>query len=530
MENTINSLINQQACESASIFQNNEEKKKKQENRAKRFGDLSVGCLLYALFYTFCLYRNRSGITAPFFIGGTLFFCGYYFKKSGVTAVKENRFWMMALMMLGIVTCMTDSEVLINLNSLLSIVLFSVILLQNFHQEKAAGWRVSTWSKAVVYLICGSMGQIGKPFMDGIAYFKSRNKKAVDGQQKEKQRQIAGAVLIGVAVSMPILCIVGLLLISADALFFQMCSHMAMKFLMWEIPEWALNGAVIRIALMIICVFIYAYAVLVYCRKKNLIEQATEEKKTEWDAYIAITFTAMIAVMYCLFCGVQIFGLFLGKMKLPEGYTYAGYARQGFFQLLFVCLFNICLVLVCLACFKAHKVLQVMLTVISACTYIMIASSAYRMLLYISSYHLTFLRVFVLWALAVIAVLMAGVICRIYHADFRLFHYMLVTVTVGYLCFATVHPDYWIAKYNISRMEQGEDVDTWYLSRYLSADAAPAFTELNVMEQEAFGSDVKSIKEDYYNRIIEKTDDMHVRNWNISRAVARSLAEKEQGN
>lgn len=529
MENMIKSLTNQQACESAPIFQKEEVQEEKQKNRAKRFCDLSIGCLVYALFYTFCLYRNRSGITAPFFTGGTLFFFGYYSKKSGVTALKENRFWMIALMILGIVTCMTDSAVLINLNSLLSIVLFSVIILQNFHQEKTARWRVSTWSKAIVHLLCGSLGQVGKPFEDAMAYFRNRHKKVVNEQQKAKQRQIAGAVLIGVAVSMPILCIVGLLLISADALFYQMCSHMAMKLLMWEIPEWVLNGAAIRIAFMITCVFIYAYAVLVYCRKKNLLEQATEEKKTEWDAYIAITCTAMIAVVYCLFCGVQIFGLFLGKMELPEGYTYAGYARQGFFQLLFVCLFNICLVLVCLACFKVHKVLQVILTVISACTYIMIASSAYRMLLYISSYHLTFLRVFVLWALAVIAVLMAGVICRIYHADFRLFHYMLVTVTVGYLCFAIAHPDYWIAKYNISRMEQGENVDTWYLGRYLSADAAPAFSELDVMEQGAFEGDVKAIKENYYDRVMKKTDDMHIRNWNISRAVARCLAVKDQG-
>ncbi|MBQ3165278.1 MAG: DUF4173 domain-containing protein [Lachnospiraceae bacterium] len=36
---------------------------------------------------------------------------------------------------------------------------------------------------------------------------------------------------------------------------------------------------------------------------------------------------------------------------------------------------------------------------------------------------------------------------------FRLFRFMLVTVIIGYLAFASVHPDYWIASYNIRQFE-----------------------------------------------------------------------------
>ena len=31
---------------------------------------------VYALFYTFCLYKNASGITYPFFVAGTLIYFG----------------------------------------------------------------------------------------------------------------------------------------------------------------------------------------------------------------------------------------------------------------------------------------------------------------------------------------------------------------------------------------------------------------------------------------------------------------------
>ena len=67
----------------------------------------------------------------------------------------------------------------------------------------------------------------------------------------------------------------------------------------------------------------------------------------------------MIGFQCCLFSGIQIFGLFLGKMQLPEGYTYAQYAREGFFQLLAVSILNLILVLVCLSFFRESKVLKV---------------------------------------------------------------------------------------------------------------------------------------------------------------------------
>ena len=97
------------------------------------------------------------------------------------------------------------------------------------------------------------------------------------------------------------------------------------------------------------------------------------------------------------------------------------------------------------------------------------------MILYISSYHLTFLRVFVLWTLLMIAFVMIGVITRIYKKKFGLFRYLLVVLTVGYIGFSMSHPDFWIAKYNLAKLEQGEDVDTAYLYRHLSADAQFAF-------------------------------------------------------
>lgn len=120
--------------------------------------------------------------------------------------------------------------------------------------------------------------------------------------------------------------------------------------------------------------------------------------------------------------------------------------------------------------------MKALLLAISGCTLIMTASSACRMLLYIRAYQLTFLRVSVLVALAVIALLMAGVIAKIVKPQFPLFRYGFVLVGAVYLVFSFSHVDYFIAAYNLTHTSweaSGEEtVDYSYLYT-LSTDAAP---------------------------------------------------------
>ena len=117
-------------------------------------------------------------------------------------------------------------------------------------------------------------------------------------------------------------------------------------------------------------------------------------------------------------------------MQLPSGYTYARYAREGFFQLLFVCILNVIIVLLGSGLFRRNKVLNAFLILITLCTYIMIASSAYRMGLYVSEYGLTATRLCVFWALGVIALFMLGVILSICKPAFSLFRYGIIVIGV----------------------------------------------------------------------------------------------------
>ena len=368
---------------------------------------------------------------------------------------------------------------------------------------------------------------LGKPVQNISAFYrKAQNPKPKDEQKIQKRNRVILSVVIGIAVSIPILCIVGVLLLCADAVFYQMFCDMFDWVLQWHIPEWISNGEVFRVLLMVVICFVYTYGMLAFCRKRQSQEEAVQESRPQWDAYVAITAAVLITALYVLFCGVQIFGLFLGKMSLPKGYTYAEYARSGFFPLLFVCIFNMCLVPACHAFFARSRVLNLLLAIICGCTYIMIASSAYRMILYINCYGMTFLRLAVLWTLAVMVMLTAGMIYDIHHEDFMLFRYLLIVVTLGYLGFAMLHPDYWVARYNIATIEQGGAADAYYLQTRLSADAAPAIAAMDNVEIEETGYRLENLQREYFKRIQEENEQMHIRNWNLSRAAAGYYAKK----
>ena len=62
-----------------------------------QFSFFGIASAVYALFYTFCLYKNASGITHPFFVIGTLCYFFLSMKKLGVPYKKDSLFYMISI-------------------------------------------------------------------------------------------------------------------------------------------------------------------------------------------------------------------------------------------------------------------------------------------------------------------------------------------------------------------------------------------------------------------------------------------------
>ena len=167
--------------------------------------------------------------------------------------------------------------------------------------------------------------------------------------------------------------------------------------------------------------------------------------------------------------------------------------------------------------------LKILLTFICGCTYIIAISSACRMYLYIEDYGLTRLRVLVLAALLMIALMLGGMICCVYRESFPLFRFSAAVVTSVYVVLSLSHMDAWIAEYNISK--KGIDIgfeDAYTLT--LSADTA------GVLERAAReGMDMtvgaEEVLQDYFSRL-EDYEDQGIRKFNLSRYLGARAAEK----
>lgn len=476
------------------------------------FSFMAGGSLAYALWYTFCLYRNNAGITYPFFIGGTcLFFC-CFLKRCGRTLKPLASFDIVSLMLLGISTCCTDAGYILTLNKCLILILFLHLFLHSFYEDRA--WDIFTYSGAMCKTLFTSIAFVTRPFSDLAAYLKNRQ------PVSETHHHKVLSILLGILIAAACLPIILLLLAGADAVFAEL-----FRKLFHGITEQSFFDHLFPVSCLYLFAFFAAYCLICRLQTPNITH--TGESARTHEPLTAITFTGIFSAVYVLFCIIQIVYLFAGLGTLPEGYTYAGYAREGFFQLVFVCLINLFTVQLCLRLFRTHRILQMLLSVISLCTFVMIASSTYRMLLYISTYHLTELRVFVLWALIVISVLMLGTIVMIFRPEFSFVKYALVTVTSLYLVYSFAHPDYWIARYNLAP-ENVQHSDITYLAR-LSADAAPILLEWCESVEESSNAPDSYVYNAYLKKISRKSEELTLRKWNYSRYRAGKLLQEVTG-
>lgn len=457
----------------------------------ENFQVFGVATFLFACFYAFCMYKNDAGITCLFMVAAGLIYAKYCGKQLGFTAKRGTMFYVICILLLGISTFCTDDARIIFFNKTgVFLLMISLVLFNVFETKK---WGLGKYLLIIVESILCSWGEWTRPFGDAKFYCKNK--------LGSKGKTILYA-LISVAVSVPVVAIVLNLLMSADVLFGNMAERVLESFNFRNIAG---------VSALTVLAFFAVYGFLSYVVKGVIREEVKERKRAQ--AVLAIPMAGILTALYLVFSVVQIAGLFLGKMALPEGYTYAMYAREGFFQLLAVSILNLLLVLAGMQFFVENKVLKVLLTLMSLCTFIMIASSAMRMVLYIQTYHLTFLRILVLWGLLLLTVLFAGVIANLYQKNFSLFRYSVVVVTVCYLVLSFAHPDYWIAKYNVAQMNTAT-FDEDYLED-LCADAAPVLVDYFDMEEAAYQWNTE--------------DAASIRKFNVSRFVAKKLVAEAGG-
>ena len=448
----------------SNLFEIDEAERLIDLNRSWNFKHLALPCAAYALLFAFCMFKNWSGILTPVWIGSLVFLVAYLTQKTGKQLKKGSAFMMTVMLIISVSCFCTANSMVLFSNYVAEFLLLMALVLHNYADDSQ--WDLAKLFGEILRAVFGSIGKLSAPFTDGKAYF--------DGKPGDKKGK-AGPILVGILIAIPTCIALGLILASADAVFENIFVRFFEEIIRWE--------NIIGVCFMLAFGFLSAYCGMRQVQAEGPLITVKEPKKT--GPVTAITVTSVVTLLYLLFSVVQILFLFTGSFELPKGISYAEYARRGFFQLLVVSVMNLAVVLILKKHIEKSKVLNAILLVICFCTYIMIASSAIRMIMYIQAYNLTMYRISVLFALLTLAVLLVGVIILVVKDDFSFRRFCVIAMSIIYIPFAFLNADAQIARFNLKNNNVVKSADSsrrnyhydFYYISSLSTDAAPAIRE-----------------------------------------------------
>ncbi len=479
-----------------------DESEEVRSERVRIWKGLALPSLALGLLSSLLVYGNPSSVTMLPFIIAVVIFCRHVMRLAGISVKRGSVFCLAVMLLLALSDCLTDNAFIIFSNNLGICLVLAVGLLHNFCDDSR--WQLGTYFARMLRCAGGTIESLGDAVSDLLAWKKATGKGS----------KTALSVLAGAAISAPLLALVISLLCSADERYAAQLG--------WLFGHVQAAPAA-RVCLFTLAAILASYYTSRFLVKRNLPSEVKE--KRQFPAAVALTMLTLFCLVYVSFVCSQF-------VPPPEGtVSYAGTAREGFFQLLAVSIINVIIVQAVLARFGDCIPLKVLLSVFCACTYVMIASAALRMFRYIGHYgQLTFLRVLVLWTLAVLALLLAGQVVQVFLRRFPLFRYGFAAVCVCYVELSLARPDYWIASYNLSRLEQDETklsfrdiTELEMLARKTSCDAAPAFARSGRLSAKGGGREFF-----YRDTVMEKLEDrpLSLRTWNFSRARARELLQE----
>lgn len=273
-----------------------------------------------------------------------------------------------------------------------------------------------------------------KPFTAIGAYFR-----AYAGLFGDKKSANARHGWIGVAVGLPLMIVVLALLAGADEGTAKLLGGLFERFDVWE---WIWR-----------VVAVFLSSMLFYSLFFNLTWGKTDADRMpvrqSWKFAGPGVVVGLLLVAYALFTYVQFTYLFGGT--LPVDLTYSEYAREGFGQFLTVTLINFTVLGVSLVKSEPGRGIKAMETLLIAASLIVLASAAWRMLLYVGAYGLTIRRVLPLWLMVYFVFLAVVGAVRVHRETVPFLRIGAFALVYWYAAFICIDWNTVMSAYNLAR-------------------------------------------------------------------------------
>jgi hypothetical protein len=486
------------------------------ELERKKYWILVYALLIGILFDVF-FYDKTLGISYPAFIFLILVILMAIFWGSLKKLKNTGWLFTISILLLAVTFLIYSNQILKILNYL--IVPFMIIMLSSI----VAGVNKSDWSDIrfigdMVKRVFVPLGFIHKPF---VTLFRINVR---DG--REGRSRVLPKVLLGILIAIPVMAIIIWLLSSADIVF---------KDLFTNIPV----SKIVKHFLVVVSIFIYAacflWSLLKAYDERGLSTYESIKWKLFFDPVVLLTILVLINIIYAVFSFIQFTYLFGGSsFVLPSSYTYAEYAKRGFFELVAVSIINFGILLFGIVFVKKESkkmltAIRTFFTLLVVCTFVLLISAFYRMMVYEQAYGFTYLRVFVQAFMIMLFFLFIVNIIYIWYPKLPIIKsYFIISLAV-YIIMNFANVDMIIAKNNIGRYYETGQIDMTYL-KGLSYDAVPEMQKLLASVKDSPDQGKKQIAEDiigyFEDKRIELEDQKSWQSFNISRYRAEKLLDK----
>ncbi len=296
---------------------------------------------------------------------------------------------------------------------------------------------------------------------------------AADGKKQGRAKQ----VLLGLVIALPVTLLAGALLVEADAGVERIVLALFDR-VFFGLFDWLLMAVV---GIPVAC---YLFGMLLqntrragaqrYTPQALQVRAARRRGLPNLAAYVALSPVLLLYAVFFLSQSQYFLSAFAGR--LPQGMGYADYARRGFFELFALAVVNLALLYALNRLTvngRRTRPLVVYNTLLCLSTLGMIAVALSKMVMYITRFGLTRLRLYTSWSMLFLAVVFGLLLARQFAARLKVARIGLA-VFVGMfalLCFS--QSDYWIARFNVEMYNSGwhSELDVDYLYYGLSDDA-----------------------------------------------------------
>ena len=135
----------------------------------KYFGGLS---LIYGLIFTFCLYKNISGVTFPVCVGATIVFAVLFMRKIEYRIMKNSIPYIAGMGLLGISSAFTTSTFMHIFNIVGILFLFMVFMIHQFYNDYL--WNFPAYFQRILILLGTTVQSVPYPYWHGGWFFRKK--------------------------------------------------------------------------------------------------------------------------------------------------------------------------------------------------------------------------------------------------------------------------------------------------------------------------------------------------------------------